>query len=151
MIPSDIGNSEFGQCFPCNLTYQTDTISLGSLSLCFKIFTYLFILAALGLSCGTQDLCCGMWTSQLQHADAQLQHVNFLVVVCKLLVVACMRDLVPQPGVEPGPPALGARSFTHWTTREVPGSLFRICLKGLQGHFVAPQSQLEVKGTLVRI
>ena len=30
-----------------------------------------------------------------------------------------MQDLVPQPGIEPGPPALGAWSLTHWTTREV--------------------------------
>ena len=43
-----------------------------------------------------------------------MQHVNVLVAVC-------MWDLVPQPGIEPWPPALGARSLTHWTTREVPG------------------------------
>ena len=69
---------------------------------------YLFILAALGLSmacrifiaacglfsCGTWTLGCGMW------------------------------DLVPWPGIEPGPPALGVQSLTHWTTREVPESIF---------------------------
>ena len=27
--------------------------------------------------------------------------------------------LVPQPGIEPAPPALEAQSFNHWTTREV--------------------------------
>ena len=31
-----------------------------------------------------------------------------------------MQDLVPQPGIERGPPALGAQSLSHWTTREVP-------------------------------
>ena len=31
-----------------------------------------------------------------------------------------MRDLVPQPGIEPRPAALGARSLNHWTTREMP-------------------------------
>ena len=31
-----------------------------------------------------------------------------------------MQDLVPLPGVEPGPPELGAQSLTHWATREVP-------------------------------
>ena len=41
------------------------------------------------------------------------------------LVVACglscgMWILVPQPGIEPGPPALGVWSLNHWTTREVP-------------------------------
>ena len=30
-----------------------------------------------------------------------------------------MQDLVPQPGIEPGAPALGARRLSHWTTREV--------------------------------
>ena len=28
--------------------------------------------------------------------------------------------LVPQPGIEPMPPELGAWSLNHWTTREVP-------------------------------
>ena len=51
----------------------------------------LFIyLATPGLGCSTQDLCWGMW------------------------------DLVPWLGIEPRPPALGAQSLTHWTTREVP-------------------------------
>ena len=31
-----------------------------------------------------------------------------------------MRNLVLRLGIEPGPPALGARSLNHWTTREVP-------------------------------
>ena len=43
-----------------------------------------------------------------------------LVVACELLVAACMWDLVPWPGIEPGPPALGAQSLTHCATREVP-------------------------------
>ena len=41
-------------------------------------------------SCGMQTLNCGMW------------------------------DLVPWSGIELGPPTLGARSLSHWTTREVP-------------------------------
>ena len=28
--------------------------------------------------------------------------------------------LVPQPGIKPGPPALGAQSLSHWLTGEVP-------------------------------
>ena len=31
-----------------------------------------------------------------------------------------LRDLVPRPGIEPGPPALGAWRLSHWTTRELP-------------------------------
>ena len=30
------------------------------------------------------------------------------------------RDLVSRPGMEPGPPALGVWSVSHWTTRELP-------------------------------
>ena len=48
-----------------------------------------------------------------------------------------MWDLVPWPGIEPRPPALGALSRNHWTTREAPisGLLFsqqRECLKVLK-------------------
>ena len=40
---------------------------------------------------------------------------------CSMQTLSCgMRDLVPRPGIKPGPPALGARSLSHWTTREVP-------------------------------
>ena len=31
-----------------------------------------------------------------------------------------MWDLVPRPGIATGPPALGAKSLSHWTTKEVP-------------------------------
>ena len=55
---------------------------------------YLFIyLPVPGLSCGSRDLSCGI------------------------------RDLVPWPGIKPGPPALGAWSLNHWTTKEVPQTL----------------------------
>ena len=32
--------------------------------------------------------------------------------------------LVPQPGIEPGPPVVEARSPNHWTTREFPTATF---------------------------
>ena len=32
----------------------------------------------------------------------------------------CMWNLLPRPGIEPRPPALGAWSLSHWPTREVP-------------------------------
>ena len=38
---------------------------------------------------------------------------GLLVAACELLVAAYMRDLVPPPGIEPGPPELGAQSLTH--------------------------------------
>ena len=45
--------------------------------------------------------------------QSKLRHVGSLVA-------ARMRDLVPRPGMEPRPPALGAQSLSHWTIREVP-------------------------------
>ena len=48
-----------------------------------------------------------------------LWQVGSLVASCELLVAACMWDLVPWPGIEPWPPALGAQSLIHCTTREV--------------------------------
>ena len=39
---------------------------------------------------------------------------------------AALGILVPQPGIEPMPPAVETRSLNHWTTREVPISLFCI-------------------------
>ena len=51
-------------------------------------------LSAPGLNCSTQDLHCSLW------------------------------NLVPWPGIEPGPSALAVRSLSHWTTREVTGYSF---------------------------
>ena len=30
------------------------------------------------------------------------------------------QDLVPQPGIEPRPPAMEVQSLNHWTAQEVP-------------------------------
>ena len=38
----------------------------------------------------------------------------------RLLVAACMWDLVPWPGIEPRPPALGTWSLIYCSIREVP-------------------------------
>ena len=41
---------------------------------------------------------------------------------CSRRTLSCgLWDLVPWPGIEPRPPALGAHSLSHWTTRKVPG------------------------------
>ena len=58
---------------------------------CVFIWLYWVLVAARGIfSCGMQALCCSMWGP------------------------------IPQLGIEPGPPSLGAWSLSHWTTREVP-------------------------------
>ena len=36
-----------------------------------------------------------------------------------------MWDLVPWLGIEPGSPALEARSLNHWITREIPTNIFK--------------------------
>ena len=47
----------------------------------------------------------------------------FFFLAFTALVLSCSTwDLVPQPGIKPGPPALGAKGLNHWTTREVPDS-----------------------------
>ena len=40
----------------------------------------------------------------------------FFIGLRQLLVVAC-GILVPRPGIEPGPPALGVQSVSRWTAR----------------------------------
>ena len=63
------------------------------------------------------------------------------------LAVAC-EILVPQPGIEPGPPALGARSFIHWTITEVPpGTVFWL-IPGLGDNLTL--NQARGKGAGVR-
>ena len=43
---------------------------------------------------------------------------NLLIFIFWLCCVAC-RILVPQPGIEPRPPAVEVQGPNHWTTREV--------------------------------
>ena len=62
-------------------------------------------------------------------AVGSLGHIAVLFPVLFIYLAALglscsMWDLAPWPGIEPGPPALGAQSLSHWTTREVPISSF---------------------------
>ena len=88
--------------------------SVGSMPIlvlfCFLIFIYLFWL------CQVLVAAHGIFVV----AYGILRRADFLVAPCELLVVTCMWDLVPRPGIEPRPPSLGTQSTTHWTTREVP-------------------------------
>ena len=70
----------------------------------FYLFFIFIYLAVLDLSCSILSLHCGMW------------------------------DLVPWPGIEPRPPALGAPSLIHWTTREIPYTWhFKLVILGKKG------------------
>ena len=70
---------------------------------------------------------------------------HLFIWLCQVLVVAggtlsCGRwDLVPGPGREPRPPALGAQSLGHWTSREVPPS----CGLNVLLDFLASSPRLE--------
>ena len=67
-------------------------VSVGPCIYSFFFYFLIFIyLAASGFNCSMQTVRCSMW------------------------------DLVPWPGIEPRPPALGTWSLSHCTTREVPG------------------------------
>ena len=52
---------------------------------------------------------------------------GIFVAACRIFTAACgiffscgTQDLVPWPGIKPGPPVLGVHSLNHWTTGEVP-------------------------------
>ena len=103
----------------------------------FSIFKNIY-LAALGLSCSIQDLHTSMLGSLFSlkwglFLDSQFFLKILIYLAHRVLVVACrifscdmrtlrcgMWDLVPSPGIKPGPPALEAQSLSHWTTREGP-------------------------------
>ena len=59
-------------------------------------------------------LSCSMWGPL-----SSLWHACSLVAACEHLSGG-LQHLVPWPGIEPGPPVLGAWSLIYWTTGEVP-------------------------------
>ena len=69
----------------------------------------------------------------------------FLNIYLAALGLSCsMWHLVPWPGIKSGSPALGIRSLSRWTTKEVPGhSVFNRLLEapvtqGRRGHLRGP-------------
>ena len=43
-----------------------------------------------------------------------------LAVALRIFSLCCgLWDLVPRPGIQPGPPPLGVQSLSHWTTWKV--------------------------------
>ena len=69
---------------------------------------------------------------------------NLFVWLHSVLAESCeifscgMWDRVPWPRVEPGPPALGVQTLSHWTTRELPSYLSKHVVKA---NFRAVQPQ----------
>ena len=66
-----------------------------------------------------------------------------LVAACKTLGRGVW-DLVPWPGIEPGPSALGAWNFNHWTTRDVPLLVFSLLSSSSSSNTVCPQYQADL-------
>ena len=58
------------------------------------------------------------------HCCFHFSFFNNYFYLATLGLSCSMWDLVPWVGIEPGPPALGAQRLSHWTTREVPVSIF---------------------------
>ena len=74
-----------------------------------NVFFLMFIyLAVPGLKCSTQDLRSPLW------------HVGSSVACTPFLAARGIQ--FPDQG-QPGPPALGVWSLSHWTTKEVPRTI----------------------------
>ena len=59
----------------------------------------------------------------LLHQALVLAH-GIVIAACGIFFTCSVWDLVLQPGIEPVPPALGVRSLSHCTTREVSDMTF---------------------------
>ena len=83
------------------------------------ILVVIVCLAAPGLSCGTRDIQCGLGDLRCDLRDLLVAARG--IFSCCMRILSCgMLDLVPWWGLKPRPPALGARSLSHWTRREAP-------------------------------
>ena len=89
----------------------------------------LMVMVASALVCQAMRLCSALWW-RYQRGVVHQQNCLSISFFKKIFYLAApglssgMWDLVPQPGIKPGPPALGVWSFSHWTSREVPVSPF---------------------------
>ena len=90
------------------MTFWGNATLLSKVAALFYFFFFLICiyLAALHLSCSMQDL----WSS--------LQCVGSSVAACGIFSCG-MWGVVPWTEIEPGHPALGVWSLSHWTTRVV--------------------------------
>ena len=68
----------------------------------------------------------GVWEHFEQFKSSLLPYwvcfifLNFIYLATHLVLVAAGEILVPRPGIEPGPRALGVQGLSHWTTRKRP-------------------------------
>ena len=102
----------FSQCWWNNSGWNK--INVTSANICGKGWwtrRRILSLAVPGRSCGT-------WGSSIFVASCR---VFFFLGVAFGTFSCGIWDLVLWPGMEPGPPALGVLSLSHWTTRKDPG------------------------------
>ena len=106
-------------CLPLFIPVSPSSLPTGSYKItgrlttgCLPFLIFLFIyLTAPSLGCCAQDFQPSLW------------HVNSFSWGMWDLFICSMWNLVPLPGIKPGPPALGAQSLNHWTPRKVLGHL----------------------------
>ena len=86
------------------------------------------------LVCDVNLVCFVEWMSEQSNTLSQDEHwalsedsvANLFLKKTFIYLFGCsgsycgMQDLVPWPGTEPRPSAVGAQNLIHWTTREVP-------------------------------
>ena len=104
------GNAQVGYN-PCPSLYSSRLSGSISMTLFFiyvLAFTFIYWFGCTGSSLWYTDL------SLLRCTGSSVVAGGILPKTRELLA-----DLAPWPGKEPGPPALGARSLSHWTTRGV--------------------------------
>ena len=81
--------------------------------------------------------------SYLRHVGSSILVAVCGIVSCGMWTLSCrMCDLVPQPGIKPGPPALGVWCLSHSTTRKVPSP----ALMWFSSHL--PSVQLSLRQSL---
>ena len=97
-----------------------------TISSAFPLFTFIY-LAVLGPSCSMLDLCCCMQALHCsKRASLYLWHTGSVVEAHRPSCPIVCGILVPWPEIELMSPALEARFFNPWTTREVPPSPYCI-------------------------
>ena len=80
----------------------------------------------------------GMWDLQ-----SLLQHTGFF---------SCsMWNLVPWPGIEPWPPALGVQRLSHWTTMEVLRQCFKEIVSLVMMRYITGKGKSKCLVTIIAI
>ena len=112
----------------------------------FLIFIYLFIWPrrVLFSTCRTFVAVCRIFVG---HAESLVAVCG--IFSCDMWTLSCgLWDLVPRPGIKPGPPELGVRRPSHWTTRKVPSRFLKLSSrKILEGQWEVTKPKERLRKT----